>query len=98
MTTIWKVSAEILVEPGDLPSGSTKAFANILTWGDSVGGVQEKISQYLKSFKWELLSIADASTVEEDHDYGDEINSMIERTQGNPQAIILGRFFSYKEN
>ena len=98
MESIWKVVAEILVEPGDLPSGSTKAFANIVTWADSASIAKEKIAGYLGSYKWQLLSAEDAQVVDEGHDYGDDINQMIEKAQGNPQAIILGRFLSYKEN
>jgi hypothetical protein len=44
METIWMTTCEVLVEPGDLPSGSTKAFANITTWADSRDMARDKIS------------------------------------------------------
>jgi hypothetical protein len=98
MQTIWLVTSEVLVEPGDLPSGSTKAFVNITTWADSVETIREKLSRYLETYKWHLISIEKAHPIDEAHDYGDEIEDMLERTKANPEAIILGRFHSYKEN
>jgi|SRR5580700_1481265 hypothetical protein len=98
MQTMWMVTSEVLVEPGDLPTGSTKAFVNVTTWADSVETAREKLSRYLESFKWHLISIEDAHPIDESRDYGEEVADMIERTRDNPDAIILGRFFSYKEN
>ena len=54
---MWLVTTEVLVEPGDIPSGSTKGFMNITTWGDSQDAVKEKISRYLQTFKWHLIAI-----------------------------------------
>jgi hypothetical protein len=98
METIWMAMCEVLVEPGDLPSGSTKAFANIMTWADSSDTAKDKISSYLESFRWHLVSFEDAYPLDETRTYDDETSDMIERTKGNPDAIILGRFFSYKED
>jgi hypothetical protein len=98
MKTIWLVTSEILVQPGDMPSGSTKGFVNITTWADSVETVREKLSRYLETFKWHLISIEKAQPIDESHDYGNEIEDMLERTRSNPDAIILGTFHSYKEN
>lgn len=98
METIWMTTCEVLVGPGDLPSGSTKAFANIATWADSADTARQKISRYLESFKWYLISLEDAHPVDESRNYEEEVADMIERTKENPNAIILGHFFSYKEN
>jgi hypothetical protein len=98
MEAMWKVVAEVLVEPGDMPSGSTKAFVPVTTWADSADTAREKLSRYLESFNWHLISIEDAHPIDENGDYGEEVADMIERTRNNPKAIILGRFFSYKEN
>jgi hypothetical protein len=98
METIWLVTSEILVEPGDLPSGATKAFVNVTTWADSIDSIKEKLSRYLNTHKWHLISIEKAHPIDETHDYGEEIEDMIERTRANPEAIILGKFNSYKEN
>ncbi|HEY3973977.1 MAG TPA: hypothetical protein VGM18_13305 [Candidatus Sulfotelmatobacter sp.] len=98
METIWMTTCEVLVEPGDLPSGSTKAFANVTTWADSREMARDKISHYLESFKWHLISVEGAHPVDESRNYDEEASDMIERAKGNRDAIILGRFFSYKEN
>lgn len=96
--TMWLVTCEILVEPGDMPSGSTKGFVNVTTWADSTEAIREKLTRYLATFNWHLLSITREVPVDDSRDYGDEINDMIERASTNPQAIILGTFYSYKEN
>ena len=98
MTNIWLVTCEILVEPGDMPSGLTKGFVNVTTWADSVEGVREKVTRYLQTFNWHLLSVARAVPIDDSCDYDSEIEDVIERTSTNPQAIILGTFHSYKEN
>src|SRR5437870_1125475 len=98
MGEIWKVVAEVLVEPGDMPSGSTKGFLTATTWADSLDTVTKKLSRYLESYKWHLISIEDAHPIDENQDYGEEIAEMIERTRNNQDAIILGTFFSYKED
>jgi hypothetical protein len=98
MEAMWKVVAEVLVTPGALASGDTKAFVPVTTWADSADAAREKLSRYLESFKWHLISIEDAHPIDENQDYGEEIAEMIERTRNNPDAIILGTFYSYKEN
>jgi len=93
---IWMAVCEVLVEPGDLPSGSTKAFVRVTTWADSVETLKEKVSRYLSSYEWNLISIEAASPIDESRDYSEEIADMIARTRDNAKAIILGRFYSYK--
>ncbi|MGA2041457.1 MAG: hypothetical protein ABSH42_19415 [Bryobacteraceae bacterium] len=98
MQEIWRILAEILVEPGDMASGSTKGFMNITTWADSTETARAKIAGYLGTFKWHVISIEDARPIDGDQDYGEEIEDMIGRTRSNPNAIILGTFHGYKEN
>lgn len=97
MQSIWLITSEITVEPGDLPSGATTAFVNVTTWADSLDSAKEKLSNYLSSFKWYLVAIENAHPIDENQDYGDEIADMIRRTRLDPRAIILGRFHSYRE-
>jgi len=47
---LWVITGEILVGPGDLPSGDTKGLANIVTWADSAKIAQQKVSEVLKSY------------------------------------------------
>jgi hypothetical protein len=96
--TIWMAVCEIAVEPGDLPSGATKGFARITTWADSPETLREKVSTYLALYKWQLLFIETAHPVDEERSCDDETRDMITRTRVNKQAIILGRFFSYRES
>jgi hypothetical protein len=98
MQTMWMVTSEVLVEAGDLPSGSTKAFVNVIAWADSVDTLKDKLSCYLESYNWHLISIEKAQPIDESRDYGEEVAEMIAKTRNNPDAIILGRFFTYKED
>ncbi len=97
-SVIWLAGCEVSVERGDLPSGATKAFTRITTWADSLETLRTKVSRYLESYSWHLLDIESAAPIGDPDDYDDETIDMIARTRTNPSAIILGRFFSYKEN
>ncbi len=88
--TIWIAVCEIGVEPGDLPSGSTRAFMTLTTWADSLDEFRDKVSRYLGSFAWELISIERATPLDESRHYGAEVEDMIARTRCNADAIILG--------
>ena len=71
---------------------------NITTWADSVEAAKEKISAYLSTFDWHLISVDRADQIDDSRDYGEPIAEMLERTRSNPDAIILGTFHTYKEN
>jgi hypothetical protein len=96
MELVWMVTCEVLVSPGDLASGRTKAFVNLTTWAGSPEGAEQKISRYLESFGWHVIGIEDSHPVDERRIYEEEVAEMIEKTKNDPAAIILGRFFSYK--
>jgi len=98
METVWIVTCEVLVAPDDLPSGCTKAFVNLTTWADSVEVIRKSVSRYMETSKWHLISIEDAHPIDDKRNYDEEVIDMIERARENPGTIILGRFFSYKEN
>ncbi len=95
---IWILVVEVLAEPGDLPSGSTRAFTTITTWAEPAEEAQQKLSRYLGTFNWKLLEVAQAARYSESLTYQENVADMIERTQSNPQAIILGEFHSYRPN
>ena len=61
---------------------------NVTTWADSLDTVRAKLSAYLESFNWHLISIEKAQPIDEHLDYGAEVAEMIERTRENPDAII----------
>jgi hypothetical protein len=99
MSELWKIRAEITVEPQDFPSGDTVGFMNIITWADSSEIAQAKIEAYFATFNWHVVGIEEASLIPGNFVYEDEgLQDMIERARDNPDAIICGTFHSYKVN
>jgi hypothetical protein len=99
MEQIWKLVVEVLVQPGDMPSGLTKGFMNVTTWADSVETARDKLRNYIQRFQWRILSIEEARPLADDEEFEDEnMADMVARTRTNPKAIILGTFHAYKEN
>lgn len=96
MRHLWIVHSEISVEPGDLPSGATLMFCNVITWAEQPKEAEEKIRVYLATFKWTLIKADKIEVVDETNDYGAEFNDLIGQAEVNPNAIVLGRFYSYK--
>lgn len=96
MEELWVITAEILVEPGDLSSGCTKAFVNVVTWADSPSTAQERLSRCLESYGWHLVGIEAAHPFDEARSYSDELVEIVEQARTNPQACIIGTAFSYK--
>ena len=93
---LWVITAEILVKPGDLPSGNTKGFTNVVTWADSSKSAQQRMSEVLKSYEWEVLGIEAAHPFDDSRSYGDDVLEIVDQAMTNPNACIVGRFFSYK--
>jgi hypothetical protein len=99
MQQLWKIFAEITVEPQDFPSGDTVGFMNIITWADSTDSARIKIEAYFATFNWHIIGVEESAPIREDFIYDDdELTDMIERATINPEAIILGTFYSYKVN
>ena len=92
---IWMVCMELISPPEDA-SPSEIGFMNIVTWADSREKAEEKIQNYIESLGWHLVSVDRSHVVSEDREYGDVEWDQIERTQKNPNAIILGTFHTYK--
>ena len=100
MERMWKIRAEIEVEPGDLDlePGYTKGFMNVVTWASSNQSAKEKLATYLGTFKWALLDVEESGPIDlEDSESNSEINELVSKAEGNPDAIILGTFHSYRE-
>ena len=98
MENIWITTAEIGVEPGDMPSGDTLGFMKVTMWASSREDFATKLSAYLSKYKWKLLSIENTDVVDPSRDYGDEVNQMIDETLQDHIAVRLGTFYSYKPN
>ena len=93
---IYVVTLEILVQPGELSSGNTKGFTNVVTWADSPRTAQQKVSEVLKSYGWELLGIEAARPYDASRSYDDDIQEIVDQAMTNPNACIIGTVFSYK--
>jgi hypothetical protein len=75
-----------------------RAFVPVVTWADCFATFKTKVSRYLASNQWRLLSIEEASPVDPRRDYGEETWDMIAQTRADRAAITLGRFFSDTEH
>ena len=93
---LWIITAEILVKPGDLASGETKGFTNIVTWAASPKTAQQKVSEVLKSYGWEVLGIEAARRFDDSRTYSDELLDIVDQARTNPNACIIATVFSYK--
>ena len=96
MQELWVITAEIVVECGDLASGDTNAFVNVVTWADCASQAEQKLSECLESYRWHLVGIEAAHQFDEDSCYSDEVLDIVEQAKTNPQACIIGTAFSYK--
>jgi ribosomal protein L10 len=96
MDRVWITTAEVGVEPGDMPSGETLGFMKITMWASSHEDFSRKLKAYLAKYKWTLLSMERTELVDPSLDYGDEANQMIDETLGDQNAIRLGTYYSYK--
>lgn len=100
MEKLWKIRAEIEVKPGDLDLEPeyTKGFMNVITWAASGQDAQKKLVEYLSTFKWKVLGVEESHAITTSFPTDSEMNDMVERAKGNPKAIILGTFHSYRED
>jgi hypothetical protein len=98
MERVWITTAEIEVEPGDMPSGDTLGFMRITMWASSQEDFLQRLRQYLGKYAWKLLSTDKTGVVDPSVDYGDEVNQMIDETVQDKNAIRLGTYYSYKPN
>jgi hypothetical protein len=96
MEKVWVITAEILVNAGDLPSGNTNAFVNAATWADCSSTAEEKVAECLKSYQWQLVGIEDTHPFDDSRSYGDEMLEIVDQVRADPRACIIGRAFSYK--
>ena len=96
MENVWITTAEVKMEPGDVPSGDTLGFMKITMWASSREDFVQKLEAYLSRYNWRLLSVENTSIVDRSNDYGDEVNQMIDETLQDRKAIRLGTYYSYK--
>jgi len=95
---VWITTAEIAVEPGDIPSGNTLGFMKITMWASSHEEFLQRLTEYLTKYRWKLISLDKTEVVDPSHDYGDEVNQMIDETLKDQKTVRLGTYYSYKPN
>jgi hypothetical protein len=96
MERVWITTAEVQVEPEDMPSGDTLGFMKVTMWAPSHEEFCRRLEAYLAKYRWKLLSIEKTEWVDPSRDYGEEANQMIEETLHDPKAVRLGTYYSYK--
>ena len=96
MKRVWITTAEVQVQPGDMPSGDTLGFMKVCMWASSREDFCLRLKEYLAKYQWELLSMERTEAVNPSLDYGDEANQMVEDTLRDENAIRLGTYYSYK--
>jgi hypothetical protein len=80
----------------ELPSGDTKRFTNVVTWADSRGVAEEKVSGVLKSYGWDVMGIEAVSPFDDSRSFDDDLSDIIDQARANPNACIFATVFSYK--
>jgi hypothetical protein len=98
MEKVWIATAEVQVEPGDMPSGDILGFMKITMWASSRDDLLHKLTAYFARYRWKLISIDKIEEVDSSSDYGDEVNLMIDETLQDQNAIRMGTYYSYKPN
>jgi hypothetical protein len=98
MEKVWITTAEVKVEPGDMPSGDTLGFMRVTMWASSQEELLQKLTAYLAKYRWTLISTEKTEAVNTSLDYGDEVNQMIDETLQDQNVIRLGTYYSYKPN
>jgi len=104
---IWMVCVEVIVPSQTvdiIPSAEHNGpaaeigFMNFTTLAESQEMAEAKIRECLEHYGWHLVSIEKAHIVSEDGQYGEVELDQIERTRGNPNAVIYGTLHTYKTN
>jgi hypothetical protein len=93
---MWVVTCEIVVPKGELRSGYTNAFVNVVTWAGTGTVAEKKAFHCLESCGWKVIATEACRPVNEQRIYDDDIAEIIDQVRGNPDAVIYGRIFSYK--
>ncbi|MGD0628521.1 MAG: hypothetical protein ABR987_04170 [Terracidiphilus sp.] len=100
MERMWRIRAEIEVEPGDLDldDGYTKGFMNVVTWASTDQLARGKLTAYLATLNWKLLGVEESFPMDPIYAASDsEVNELVDMARGNPNAIVLGTMHSYLE-
>jgi hypothetical protein len=98
MERIWITTAELKLQPDDVPDGSNVGFMKVCMWASSRENFLRKLETYCSKYDWVIVSMESAEEIEEGSDYGEETNDMIAEVSQDPNSVRLGTFYSYKPN
>jgi len=95
---MWMTTAEVRIQPGDVPSGDVLGFMRITAWASSESEFIGRVRDFLAKYQWILLGSENTHAIDSDRDYGDEANAIIDHIRDNEDFIGLGTFYSYRPN
>ena len=70
------------------------AFTVVTTWASSFEEYSQKCRKMVEGHGWTLLQVEKANAVRDDVTFSVEVEDLLERTRGNPSAIIYGTFYT----
>jgi hypothetical protein len=74
------------------PNKRESAFTNVTTWASNYEEYSQKCRKMVEGYGWTLIGVENANPVPDDVEFSEEVEDMLERTRGNPSAIIYGTF------
>jgi len=92
---IWIGTVEIRFVSPSAPNHMERAFTVVTTWASNSEEFRQKCNRMLESYGWKLLGVEKAHPIPDEAVFSDEVEDMLERTKGNPNAIIYGTFHTY---
>jgi hypothetical protein len=92
---VWIGTIEISCNNEQSPDVFQPVFTRVTTWASNPKEFREKCVRMSTECGWNLLGVVRASPVPDDREFTEEIEAMLERTRGNPNAIVYGPFHSY---
>ena len=92
---LWIGTIEISFTDAETPNKVKHAFTVVTTLATNYEEFCQKCNTMLESYGWKLLGVEVANPVPHYAVFGEVVEDMLERTRGNPEAIIYGTFHTY---
>ena len=92
---VWIGTIEISLGNEQSTNVFQPTFTTVTTWASDPKEFREKCARMSTECGWNLLGVVRATPVPDDGEFTEEIEAMLERTRGNPKAIVYGSFHSY---
>jgi hypothetical protein len=97
------VEARLLAAKSEVLGDTKGAFVNIVTWASDVQEFQRKAESIVGQLGLFVSQVINPEPVEKRRtrigiEFNDDIQDMLSRAQGNPDAIIYGTFHLYEKD